>query len=329
MSLARPPSRPRASLAGTIGRLVVILLLVALVGAVGWALSVRGNISSVETVDRELVAPGNIVVITGLTDVHLQTLGGAGPPVMLIHDFDLAGGYQWQPLAESLSSHRLLVPDLVDFGYSARPGDTGRLHTIVGQAETMLALLEEIQVSRVSVVGAGIGGSVAAQMAALAPDVIDRLVLIAPEIYGPAQSWSSLLFRLPLVGQAMTFTFFGAGAQADTRYLTGCDAGGYCPDSEARAARAVAARVTGTAQALFARLQTPPASTLPDAVSSITARTLILWGDRDAITPLVEGETLTGTIPGASLLILPGTGHRPHLEDPAATGLLIADFLAG
>jgi pimeloyl-ACP methyl ester carboxylesterase len=159
--------------------------------------------------------------------------------------------------------------------------------------------------------------------------VVDRLVLIAPEVYGPSTTWSSLLYRLPLVGEALTFTFFGAGAQADDRYVAGCETGEYCPGDEERAARAAAARVTGTARALFARFQTPPASTLPEAVSAIDSPTLILWGDQDAVTPITEGERLMAEIPGSSLLIVPGAGHRPHLEDPVATGALIAEFLGG
>ena len=111
--------------------------------------------------------PGTIVVIPGLTEVHLRT-EGSGDPVLFIHDFDLAGGFQWQAIAELMPGPP--TPD-------ARPGrlrvqrpaqsERGRLHTVVGQAETMLAMLEELGISKVSVVGAGMGGSVAAQMASL------------------------------------------------------------------------------------------------------------------------------------------------------------------
>jgi pimeloyl-ACP methyl ester carboxylesterase len=188
-----------------------------------------------------------------------------------------------------LADHRLLMPDLVDFGFSARPSSRGRLHTVVGQAETMLALVEELGISNLSVVGAGLGGSVAAQMASLEPGVVDRLVLIAPEILGPEPTWQSMLYRLPSVGDALTFTFMGAGARADASYSAGCGNGGYCPDAETRAARQAAAMVPGTTDALTAMFATPPASTLPDSLGTITVPTLIVWGDDDTVTPLTQG----------------------------------------
>jgi pimeloyl-ACP methyl ester carboxylesterase len=326
MSLARPPKRQSSGPIASIGRLLVILLFVAILGGLGWAITVNGSIESTETLDRDVAAPGTIVVIPGLTEVHLRS-EGSGDPVLFIHDFDLAGGYQWAKTAEILDGYQLLMPDLVDFGFSARPSLRGRLHTVVGQAETLLAMLEELGISKVSVVGAGLGGSIAAQMASLQPAVVDRLVLVAPEIFGPDPSWQSMLYRLPSVGDAMTFTFVGAGSRADASYSAGCGTGGYCPDAETRATRTAAAMVPGTTDALTAMYATPPASTLPDSLGTIAAPTLIVWGSDDTTTPLSQAEDLQGSVAGSTLEIVSGTGHRPHLEDPEATAALISAFL--
>ena len=328
MSLARPPERQSSSgPMAFLGRFILTAIFLAIVGGLGWAIVVNGSIESTESLDRDVVAPGTIVIIPGLTEVHLRSVG-SGDPVLFIHDFDLAGGYQWTKTAELLADHRLLMPDLVDFGFSARPSFRGRLHTIVGQAETMLAMLDELGISNLSVVGAGMGGSVAAQMASLEPAVVDRLILVAPEILGPEPSWQSILYRLPSVGDAMTFTFIGAGARADSTYSAGCGNGGYCPDAEARGARMAAAMVPGTTSALTAMFATPPASTLPESLGTITAPTLILWGADDLITPLSQGQELQTAMVGSSLEVVPGAGHRPHLEDPEATAALIAAFLS-
>ena len=327
MSLARPPERQASGPLALIGRFLLTVIFLAIVGAIGWAVVTNQSIESAESLDRDVVAPGTIVIIPGLTEVHLRS-EGTGDPVLFIHDFDLAGGYQWTKTAELLTDHRLLMPDLVDFGFSARPSSRGRLHTVVGQAETMLAMLEELGISNLSVVGAGLGGSVAAQMASIEPGVVDRLILISPEILGPEPSWQSILYRLPSVGDAMTFTFLGAGGRADSTYSAGCGNGGYCPDAEARGARMAAAMVPGTTNALTAMFATPPASTLPDSLGTITAPTLILWGADDAITPLSQGQDLQRAMAGSSLEVVPGAGHRPHLEDPEATAALISAFLS-
>jgi pimeloyl-ACP methyl ester carboxylesterase len=327
MSLARPPERQASGPLALLGRFILTVIFLAVVGAIGWAVVVNGSIEGTETLDRDVVAPGTIVIIPGLTEIHLRS-EGSGDPVLFIHDFDLAGGYQWTKTAELLADHRLLMPDLVDFGFSARPSSRGRLHTVVGQAETMLALVEELGISNLSVVGAGLGGSVAAQMASLEPGVVDRLVLITPEILGPEPSWQSMLYRLPSVGDAMTFTFMGAGSRADASYSAGCGNGGYCPDAETRAARQTAAMVPGTTDALTAMFSTPPASTLPDSLGTITVPTLIVWGDEDIVTPLTQGQDLQRALVGSSLEIVAGAGHRPHLEDPEATVALVSAFLS-
>jgi pimeloyl-ACP methyl ester carboxylesterase len=327
MSLARPPERQASGPLALLGRFIFTVIFLAIVGGLGWAIVVNGSIEGAETLDRDVVAPGTIVIIPGLTEVHLRS-EGSGDPVLFIHDFDLAGGYQWAKTAELLADHRLLMPDLVDFGFSARPSFRGRLHTVVGQAETMLAMLEELGISNLSVVGAGLGGSVAAQMASLEPGVVDRLVLIAPEILGPEPSWQSILYRLPSVGDAMTFTFIGAGGRADSSYSAGCGNGGYCPDAETRAARQAAAMVPGTTNALTAMFATPPASTLPDSLGTISVPTLIVWGADDLITPLSQAEDLQRALVDSSLEIVAGAGHRPHLEDPEATAALISAFLS-
>ena len=327
MSLARPPQPQASGPFASIGRFFVVVIVLAIVGSLGWAIMINGSIRNSETLDRDTVAPGTIVPISNLTEVHLREVG-SGNPVLFIHDFDLAGGFQWAQVASLIPDHRILLPDLVDFGFSARPSERGRLHTVVGQAETMLVMLDELGITSVSIVGAGLGGSVAAQMAALEPEVVDRLVLISPEILGPEPSWNSILYRLPTIGDAVTFTLLGAGSRADSRYAAGCGNGGYCPDAETRAVRTAASMVPGTTEALSAMFATPPASTLPVSLANITAPTLIVWGADDIITPLSQSQELQAALTGSSVEIVAGAGHRPHLEDPPAVAALISAFLA-
>jgi pimeloyl-ACP methyl ester carboxylesterase len=53
-----------------------------------------------------------------------------------------------------------------------------------------------------------------------------------------------------------------------------------------------------------------------EAYGRIAARTAILWGDKDDITPLAQGDDLKSLIAGATLTVLPGLGHIPQIEDP-------------
>ncbi|HKX73942.1 MAG TPA: alpha/beta hydrolase [Acidimicrobiia bacterium] len=330
MALTKPPKvQGRGGPLAAVFRLLIGVVLVALMGGFLWALSVAGGIDAAETVDPAFTAPGRLVPVGDLT-LHLREEGRPGQPaVLFLHDFDVNGGRQWLPLQESLDGYYRLMPDMVDFGYSTRLGDVGRPHTVVGRAEATIDLLNVLQIEEVHLVGAGLGGVVAAQVAALQPDLVVGLVMIAPEMYGPAPKWHEQLRSWPLIGEAYNFTFFGASSSAARRYAAGCEEGGWCPDDTTRAEREVTSRVRGTTEAFTAFSATPAATTLPGALSSIIAPTLILWGERDQLTPLSEGETLAGAIASATLTIVPGTGHRPHLEDPVVTGQFIGEFLGG
>lgn len=44
----------------------------------------------------------------------------------------------------------------------------------------------------------------------------------------------------------------------------------------------------------------------------------LIWGEEDTITPLVQARSLERWMPKATVTVLPGVGHIPHIEDPRA-----------
>lgn len=60
---------------------------------------------------------------------------------------------------------------------------------------------------------------------------------------------------------------------------------------------------------------------------TITAPTLILWGDRDALCSRRDQEALVAAISGARLVILQGTGHAVHWEQPERVAAELAAFV--
>jgi pimeloyl-ACP methyl ester carboxylesterase len=61
--------------------------------------------------------------------------------------------------------------------------------------------------------------------------------------------------------------------------------------------------------------------------SKLTMPTLLIWGDKDTITPLWQGEKLNKTISNSSLNVLKGLGHIPHIEDPDQFNSALVPFL--
>lgn len=68
---------------------------------------------------------------------------------------------------------------------------------------------------------------------------------------------------------------------------------------------------------------TPP----EELLRSIRAPTLLLWGEKDAMIPVGNAQDYLRLIDGARLVTLPGLGHVPFEEAPAATVEEVRRFL--
>jgi pimeloyl-ACP methyl ester carboxylesterase len=63
-------------------------------------------------------------------------------------------------------------------------------------------------------------------------------------------------------------------------------------------------------------------------LSAIAVPTLVLVGDRDALTPPARSEEMASAIPGARLVVVPECGHASSLEQPAAVNAALTEWLA-
>ena len=109
---------------------------------------------------------------------------------------------QWVPLIERLSAeYHCLVPDLLGFGESERPG----VHYSIGLEVACLAEhLEALKLRRVYLVGHSLGGWIAMSYALKYQEQVEGVVLLAPEgvqAEGLGRRWwQAKLLRLPMVG---------------------------------------------------------------------------------------------------------------------------------
>ncbi|MFK8020953.1 MAG: alpha/beta fold hydrolase [Pseudomonadales bacterium] len=107
---------------------------------------------------------------------------GEGPVVVFLHGSgpgasghsNFKGNYPF--LVEQ--GHRCLVPDLVGFGYSDKPDD--REYTLDFFVECLKQMLDVAGVQRCAVVGNSLGGAVAIGLALYYPEMVDKLILMAP-----------------------------------------------------------------------------------------------------------------------------------------------------
>lgn len=77
---------------------------------------------------------------------------------------------------------------------------------------------------------------------------------------------------------------------------------------------------------LRAQVTIMAATDLRDVLPGVAVPTLLVWGDRDARSPLRVAREFERTIPGASLVVLPDCGHLSNLERPESFNRAVLAF---
>jgi len=284
------------------------LIAVVLVIAGLWVWSVHQKIRRWETRPGLADAPGEFF-LAGERTLHVRLLGeenGGREPCLLVHGFDLLGGAQWDAVARDLSrDRRVLVPDLLGFGYSERVREPVPEYSHAGQARLLAQLLDGLGVRRVDVVGTSYGGGVAAQLALDFPGLVRRLVILDGQVYELGGGIFQAMGRLPLgVGAALTWKMLVSPHAASP-----------------------VSRIQGTTGALQAFNRAPADARVPQDLPLLQQPVLVLWGETDRLFPPEQARRLQEDLPDARLEFVRGAGHSPHRETPEAVCTRVRAFL--
>jgi pimeloyl-ACP methyl ester carboxylesterase len=224
---------------------------------------------------------------------------GTGHPFLLLHGG--AGPVSVLPFARHLAEHRparVLVPTSPGWNGTPRPDDVADVHAL---AEIYVALLDQLDLTDVTVVGNSIGGWIAAEIALLASPRVGSVVIIdAAGIEVPGHPVADF-FSLTLDELTERSYHDPARFRVDPANLTD----------------AQKAIMGGNRQAIAVYAGQGMADpTLVKRLADVRVPTLVLWGESDRIVDPDYGRAYAAAIPGAGFLALPGAGHMPQLETP-------------
>jgi pimeloyl-ACP methyl ester carboxylesterase len=314
------PSRltaPRALLAG------LALLLVGALGALALYTSAESR-----RAERAFPAAGAFVTVDGVRLRYRES--GTGAAVVLLHgnpgfleDFapdDSAGVF-----AALAHERRVVGFDRPGHGYSDRASTSGT--TPREQARLLHGALQQLGVVRPILVGHSWGGGLALVYALQYPDDVGGLVLLGTRAYRDSGAPDPVyaMNRVPVLGALLQHTMMlPLGRWILDRRL----ASAYAPDapdaSHAARARGLWLRPTQIAATVW---DSPNLQAALDAASprygSIAVPVTVLVGDGDR--GLAESRRLARAIPGATLSVLPHTGHELPLTRPRAIVAAVRD----
>ncbi len=102
-----------------------------------------------------------------------------GETVMLMHGKNFNGAY-WETTIKALTKEgfRVIVPDQIGFGKSSKP--TGYQFSFQQLVKNTKALLDELKIDKISVLGHSMGGMVATRFTLMYPETVKKLILENP-----------------------------------------------------------------------------------------------------------------------------------------------------
>lgn len=249
-----------------------------------------------------------------VADTELYMLkGGTGAPVLVLHGVE---GFEGWLQFHSALAERATVYAPSHPGYGQTPCPEW-LETIAHQAVFYNWFLQEHISDPVAVVGIGIGGWIAAQMAIMCPQQLRHLVLVDAAGIRPQQGEIFDLFITPW-RQVIDRSFYNTANAPEYERLFGGEFQEFGGPREA--GRTMSMRMC------FRPFMYDRA--LPGMLGKVRLPTLIAWGAHDHIIPVECGELYQRAIPGATLRLLEQCGHWPQYERPQELARLISDFVS-
>ncbi|MCU0514625.1 MAG: alpha/beta hydrolase [Anaerolineae bacterium] len=259
-----------------------------------------------------------------VVDVYEPVSASAAPPVLLIHGWGGTGSY-WRQTAHALSETvTVIVPDLPGTGRS-QPVRAPR--SMFDQVATLQALLADLQVERVQVVGHSMGGGMAVLLAAECPQRVERLVLTSLTFFMTASQKQTYLSMMTLFRAMMHFR---PAWLEQVPGMAGLMAKQYfyrVPDDPATLREGLHEYLALDRETALRCAADAVDDRIPRAGAMIRVPTLLVAGRHDQMMPAKNVTYTLSILPNSQVRWIEACGHLPMVEKPAEYQSILRDFL--
>lgn len=241
------------------------------------------------------------------------------PALVLLHGWGMHGGI-WGEFARHLSAgFEIHAPDLPGYGGS----EPCHPHDLAGVCDALLGCLPP----RAHLLGWSLGGMLACRLAALAPERVDRLVLVGSSPrFCQEPGWKDAM--APAILDAFEAQLRGSPLMTLNRFLAIQALGG--EDARAQTAllkRFLADRPLPSEETLRAGLAILREGDVRPLLSRIRQPVCLVYGEEDTVVPAGAGRYLQAQLPDSRLHLLPGCAHAPFLTRAGDVADLVSRFL--
>lgn len=262
-----------------------------------------------------------------------RSITGEGSPVLLLHGVG-ASHTTWNEVPSLLAAVGIgsVALDLPGHGASSKgEGD----YSIASFAESTIAVLDELGIDRVHLVGHSLGGGVSLQLVHRWPQRFASLTLasaggLGSRVGRPLRAISLPGADLVLRGISDRRAVAGATWLGQRLHRLGVESvlvregtldslSGYADEEQRHAFLSTLRHVVDH--------RGQRANGLEALVGLDASRVLITWGARDGVLPVAHGERAHALLPGSRFEVFEASGHLPHQDDPGRFAIAVAEHV--
>ena len=244
--------------------------------------------------------------------------GDSKKTLVLIHGLG-ASAERWDQVIPLFADEfRVVVPDLVGFGYSDKPLVD---YTTEFFSKFLEKFFVESDIKRPNLIGSSLGGQIVAEYATSHSNEIEKLILVSPsgtmEKSTPALDAYIMAALYPNEQSAKNaFELMeGSGHNVHEKIVNGFVERMRLPNAKL----AFMSTLLGikNSELIISKLQT------------ISVPTLIIWGENDPVIPIHYADSFVSTIQDCRFFRMDACGHTPYVQYPHAFASKVLEFLNG
>ncbi len=247
-------------------------------------------------------------------------------PLILLHGMSSSLN-TWDSIVFYLANHRRLISlDLPGFGLTGPSPEN--MYNFDYYNKFIDSFTRRLQLTKFTLVGNSMGGSIAWNYALFNPAVVDKLVLIDAAGYPKRGESGSLGFKIastPVINNILLFATPKALVRKslETIYFDQSRV----TDAQVERFHDMAIREGNRAAALLIFKGSFGTSQFKGKIKEIKTPTLVLWGEKDNLISVENAYQLNQDIKGSKLEVYPNVGHVPMEEVPERVAKSILDFI--